>query len=94
LKYYVYILASERNGTLYVGITNDLARRAYEHKSDFVEGFTKKYGVHRLVYYEQYEDIEPAILREKRLKVWKRKWKMELIERKNLEWRDLYEEII
>jgi putative endonuclease len=92
--YYVYILASKRNGTLYIGVTNDLVRRVYEHKNGLVEGFTKKYGVHSLVYYEQCEDIESAIQREKRLKFWHRKWKIRLIEEANLDWKDLYECII
>lgn len=92
--YYVYILASKRNGTLYVGVTNDLIRRAYEHKNDFVEGFTRKYGVYKLVYFEQCEDFDSALQREKRIKEWKRKWKIELIEKGNPEWKDLYEEIV
>jgi putative endonuclease len=92
--YYVYILASKRNGTLYIGVTNDLVRRVHEHKSGLVEGFTKRYGVHSLVYYEQCEDIESAIQREKRLKFWHRKWKIRLIEEANPDWKDLYECII
>jgi putative endonuclease len=92
--YYVYILASKRNGTLYIGVTNDLLRRAYEHKNGLVEGFTKRYSVHMLVYYEQYDSAEAAIQREKRLKFWHRKWKIRLIEETNQEWKDLYEEII
>jgi putative endonuclease len=92
-SYYVYILASKRNGTLYIGITNDLKKRVYEHKNDFVDGFTKKYQVHLLVYYKQCENIETAISEEKRLKRWNRKWKMELIERDNPDWRDLYENL-
>ena len=91
--HYVYILASKRNGTLYVGVTNDLIRRVYEHKNDFVEGFTRKYGVHRLVYFEQCEDFDSALQREKRIKEWKRKWKIELVEKGNPEWKDQYEEI-
>ncbi len=93
-NYYVYILASKRNGTLYIGVTNDLMRRVYEHKNDFVEGFTKKYRVHMLVYYEQHENAESAIQREKHLKFWHRKWKIRLIEETNPEWQDLYDEII
>ena len=77
--YYVYILASKRNGTLYVGITNDLVRRVYEHKNDYVEGFTKKYGVHTLVYYEAGENVLAVIEREKQIKSWVRKKKVELI---------------
>ena len=91
--FYVYILASKRIGTLYVGVTNDLVRRIYEHKSGLVEGFTKKYGVHQLVYYEEFDSISDALEREKKIKKWKRSWKVELIERDNPEWNDLYEEI-
>jgi putative endonuclease len=90
----VYILASRRNGTLYIGVTADLVKRVYEHKNNLVDGFTKKYNVHLLVYYQQYEDIEAAILEEKRLKKWNRKWKLELIEKDNPGWRDLYEDIL
>ena len=92
--YYIYILASKRNGTLYIGVTNDLIRRVYEHKNDLVDGFTKKYRVHRLVYYEETNDVYEAILREKRMKKWKRQWKIELIEKMNPHWRDLYDELI
>src|SRR5207244_11188533 len=81
--YFVYILASRRNGTLYVGVTNDVLRRTWEHKRDLVEGFTKKYGVHILVWYEAHEDINAAIAREKRLKRWNRAWKIKLIEKDN-----------
>ena len=88
--YYVYILASKRNGTLYTGVTNDLVKRVYEHKNGLIEGFTKKYGVHMLVYYEQTNDSYSAIEREKRLKKWKRQWKINLIQKSNPEWRDLY----
>ena len=92
MKYgYVYILASKRNGTLYIGVTGDLIKRVYEHKNDFVDGFTKKYRVHSLVYYKQCDDIELAISEEKRLKRWNRKWKLELIEKENPQWKDLYE---
>ncbi len=79
----VYILASKRNGTLYVGVTSNLQKRAWEHKNDLVEGFTKRYGVHRLVYYELHEDMTGAITREKQMKKWDRAWKPELIERQN-----------
>ncbi|HEX4292796.1 MAG TPA: GIY-YIG nuclease family protein [Rhizomicrobium sp.] len=89
--YYVYILASKRNGTLYIGVTRDLARRAWEHREGMIEGFTKKYGVKRLVYFETFDDIHAAIAREKRLKKYKREWKMNLIEACNLEWNDLGE---
>ena len=81
--YYVYILASRRNGTLYIGVTNDLIKRVYEHKNNLIEGFTSRYNVHRLVYYEQFDNIEYAIQTEKRLKKWRRKWKLELIEKEN-----------
>lgn len=91
--YYVYILASDRNGTLYIGVTNDLGRRVYEHRNDFVEGFTKKYAVHKLVYYEQAETAEAAITREKQLKKWNRAWKIRLIERGNPLWQDLFENL-
>ena len=91
-SYYVYILAGGRNGTLYVGVTNDLARRVEEHKNGAVAGFTKKYRVHNLVYYERYDFIRDAIQREKRVKEWQRKWKLELIEKTNPEWKDLSEE--
>lgn len=88
---YVYILASKRNGTLYIGVTADLIRRIYEHQNDLVDGFTKKYGVHRLVYYEVFEHIGFAIQRETQMKAWKRAWKIELIEKDNPDWKDLYE---
>jgi len=87
--YYVYLLASKRNGTLYTGITNDLARRVYEHKSGLIKGFTKKYSLNKLVYFESTNDVNVAILREKRLKKWKRQWKIELIEKLNPVWNDL-----
>ena len=93
-NYYVYILASKRNGTLYIGVTNDLIRRVYEHRNDLVDGFTKKYQVHNLVYYEIYYDIYNAILREKRLKKWNRNWKIKLIEKQNPNWTDLYDSLI
>ncbi len=90
----IYILASERNGTLYVGVTSDLVKRVWEHKHDLVAGFTKHYGVHTLVWYEIHEAMESAIQRERAIKEWKRKWKLELIEQENPEWRDLYADII
>ena len=90
-QYYVYILASRRNGTLYVGTTNDLIRRVWEHKNDLVEGFTKEYGVHCLVWYEAAETPTAAIVREKQLKKWKRAWKLQLIEEENPTWSDLYD---
>jgi putative endonuclease len=92
--YYLYILANKKNGTLYIGVTGDLIKRIYEHKQKIVKGFTKKYYVHNLVYYEVYRDIEEAILREKQMKKWNRKWKIRVIEEKNPEWEDLYSEII
>lgn len=88
-QYYVYILASRRNGTLYVGVTSDLLRRVSEHKSKTVDGFTKKYEVVHLVYFELSGDINTAIYREKQLKKWQRKWKLDLIEKNNPEWKDL-----
>jgi putative endonuclease len=90
----VYILASQRNGTLYIGVTSDLIKRVWEHKHDVVEGFTKKYRVHTLVWYEVHEDMTSAIGREKAIKEWNRQWKLELIEAINPEWRDLYEELL
>jgi putative endonuclease len=90
---YIYILASNRNGTLYVGVTSDLVKRISEHKSKQVKGFSKKYNVTTLVYYEVHAGIEEAIIREKAIKAWKRKWKLELIEKNNPQWKDLYEEI-
>ena len=88
-NYYVYILASKRNGTLYTGVTNNLSRRTYEHKESLVDGFTKKYNVKILVHYEQTNDIGSAIAREKCIKRWKREWKIKLIEEDNPEWKDL-----
>lgn len=90
----VYILASDKNGTLYTGVTSDLVRRISEHKGGAKEGFTEKYAVHLLVWYEQHDTMESAIGREKAIKEWKRVWKIELIEKLNPEWRDLYQEII
>jgi putative endonuclease len=89
----VYILASQRNGTLYIGVTSDLRKRVYEHKNDLVEGFTRKYGVHTLVWFEQHETMESAITREKQIKKWNRDWKLQLIEESNSAWRDRYEDI-
>ena len=86
---YVYILASARNGTLYIGVTSDIGRRVWEHREDLVEGFTKRYGVKTLVYYEAFEGIADAIHREKQLKKWNRAWKLELIESSNPDWNDL-----
>lgn len=93
-SYYVYILASGKQGTLYVGVTNDLMRRVLEHKQGQIEGFTKKCKVDQLVYYEDTSDVAAAIEREKRLKAWRRNWKIALIEENNPSWRDLYQDII
>ena len=92
--YWVYILSSKRNGTLYTGVTNDLLRRVYEHKHKLVDGFTKRYHVSQLVYAEEFNDINEAILREKCIKQWKRAWKLQLIEEQNPNWKDLYEDLI
>ena len=86
----VYILASDRNGTLYVGVTSDLIKRVWEHQHELVPGFTKRYSVHDLVWYKLHDSMESAIAREKTIKEWKRRWKLELIERENPEWKDLY----
>ncbi len=90
-NFYIYILASQIRGTLYVGVTSSLPKRVYEHKNGFVEGFTKKYRVHRLVYYEVAKDAETALAREKQIKKWNRTWKLRLIEEHNPEWTDLYD---
>ena len=90
----VYILASRKNGTLYTGVTGDLLKRIWEHKNDFVDGFTQKYGVHKLVYFEQHEDMDSAITREKQIKKWNRSWKIHIIEKENPSWKDLYDELI
>jgi putative endonuclease len=90
----VYILASHKNGTLYIGVTSDLIKRVYEHKNSLSDGFTKKYTVYDLVYFEQFQDMNSAIEREKQLKAWKRQWKTELIEKSNVNWQDLYDEIL
>ena len=89
MKYYVYILASQQNGTLYIGMTNNLRRRMEEHKQGLIPGFTQKYKVHLLVYFEEYNDPRDAIAREKQLKWWRRSWKLELIETFNPDWKDL-----
>jgi putative endonuclease len=94
LSYYVYILTNQAFGTLYIGVTNDLIRRVFEHKEKFVEGFTKRYGLDKLVYYEVHDSIESAILREKQMKEWKRNWKLRLIMEMNPEWKDLYAELV
>jgi putative endonuclease len=90
----VYILASEYNGTLYIGVTSNLIQRIWQHRSDLVDGFTKKYTVHFLVYYELHEDMPTAILREKQLKKWNRQWKINLIKQFNPAWKDLWQELI
>lgn len=88
------MMASQRNGTLYIGVTSNLIKRIWEHKTNVVEGFTKKYGIHTLVWYESHEAMDSVIQREKTLKKWRRKWKIELIESSNPDWKDLYETII
>ncbi|MBF0521916.1 MAG: GIY-YIG nuclease family protein [Candidatus Omnitrophica bacterium] len=90
MQYYVYILASQKHGTLYIGVTNDLLRRVYEHKNNFIKGFTEKYCVYNLVYFETTDSVGSAIGREKQLKKWNRQWKIRLIEKNNPEWKDLY----
>lgn len=92
--YFVYILASKKNGTLYIGVTNNLIERVWQHKNKIAEGFTKKYHVDKLVYFEQTSDAISAITREKQLKNWHRRWKLNLIEKDNPEWQDLYAKII
>ncbi|MDA8079560.1 MAG: GIY-YIG nuclease family protein [Nitrospiraceae bacterium] len=92
--YYVYILCSSRNGTLYIGVTSDIVKRIYEHKNNLVEGFTKKYSVHCLVWYEMHQTPEAAIQREKQIKKWKRAWKLRLIEENNPAWKDLYDNLL
>jgi putative endonuclease len=94
MQYCVYILASKKNGTLYVGVKSDLIKRIYEHKNELVEGFTQKYAIHNLVYFEATESIESAIMREKQLKKWNRAWKINLIEKSNPAWLDLYPDLI
>jgi putative endonuclease len=93
-SYFVYILASKRNGTLYVGITSDIVKRVYQHKNDLIKGFTRKYAVHDLVYFESTDSVWGALQREKQIKKWNRQWKISLIEKTNNEWKDLYPEII
>ncbi len=90
----MYVLASRRNGTLYIGVTSDLVARIWQHRNDVVEGFTRRYGVHMLVHFEMHPEMTQAIAREKQLKKWKRAWKLELIEKHNPEWRDLWDEIV
>ena len=88
-QYFIYILASKKNGVLYIGVTNDIRRRVFEHKSKTVKGFTSRYNVDKLMYFEEYSDINEAIKREKQLKKWNRQWKIDLIEKDNPEWKDL-----
>ena len=92
--YFVYILASKKNGTLYIGMTNNLLKRVDQHKKNLVEGFTRRYGVHRMVYYEQFRDVWHAIAREKRMKEWQRQWKINLIEKDNPDWDDLFDKLV
>ena len=93
-QYHIYILASSKNGTLYIGVTSDLVKRIYEYKQGLVEGFTKKHTIHALVYYEVVNDVNSAITREKQLKRWNREWKINLIEKDNPGWKDLYKGLI
>jgi putative endonuclease len=93
-QFYVYIMANKRNGTLYIGVTSNLVQRAWQHKEEQVEGFSSKYGVKLLVYFEVHVTAESAISREKQIKKWKRAWKLNLIEQSNPEWKNLYETII
>ncbi|MBN4070668.1 GIY-YIG nuclease family protein [Olleya sp. AH-315-F22] len=88
-QYYLYILTNKKNGTLYIGVSNNLERRMFEHKNKLIEGFTKKYGLDRLVYFETYQYVNDAIKREKNMKKWKRQWKVNLIEKDNPNWNDL-----
>jgi putative endonuclease len=90
----VYILASKRNGTLYIGVTGDIARRSWEHRSDVAEGFSQRYGVKLLIYVEFHDTMPDAILREKQMKKWRRNWKLRLIEKSNPDWRDLYDDLM
>ncbi|MEK7544205.1 MAG: GIY-YIG nuclease family protein [Patescibacteria group bacterium] len=94
MSYYVYILTSKPNGTLYIGVTNNLVKRVWQHKNNLVDGFTKQYSIHSLVYFEEYQNINEALLREKRMKKWNRNWKICLIETNNPHWNDLYEKIL
>jgi putative endonuclease len=90
----VYLLANKRNGTLYLGVTSNLVKRVWEHKNNVLEGFTRRYQIHNLVWYEQHADMNAAIAREKSMKKWKRDWKIDLIEKENPEWEDLYDSLV
>ena len=92
--YFVHILANRKNGPIYIGVTSDLLKRVYEHKNKLVDGFTKKYNIHQLVFYEATESIESAVIREKQMKKWNREWKVNLIEKFNPEWNDLYDNLL
>jgi putative endonuclease len=94
MDYFVYLMASGKNGTLYVGVKNDLVRRVFQHRSGAIEGFTDRYRVHQLVWFESTPSIEAAIQKEKQIKNWRREWKIALIEKENAEWRDLYESLL
>ncbi len=93
-QFYIYILASSERGTLYIGLISDLLKRVYEHKNGLADGFTKKYSIKMLVYYEVHDNFESAVTRKKRMKKWNRAWKIELIENFNQEWKDLYDSLI
>ena len=93
-NYYIYLLANKKNGTLYTGSTSDLVKRIWEHKNKVIKGFTEKYDVTQLVYYEVCNDVNEAIKRENQIKRWRRQWKMQLIEKTNPDWRDLYDEVL
>lgn len=93
-SFFVYILTNKKNGVLYIGMTNSLLRRIQQHKSKEIEGFSKRYNLTKLVYYEIIDDVRSAIVREKQMQAWKRQWKIELIEKENPEWRDLYDDIL
>ncbi|ADJ22113.1 Excinuclease ABC C subunit domain protein [Hyphomicrobium denitrificans ATCC 51888] len=93
-RFYIYIMANKRNGTIYIGVTNDLARRVYEHREGLVKGFTSRYGLKSIVYYEAFDSVSLAIQRETSLKRWPRRWKLALIEKANPQWKDLVDEIV
>ncbi len=93
-RFYIYIMANKRNGTIYIGVTNDLARRVYEHREGLVKGFTSRYGLKSIVYYEVFDSVSLAIQRETSLKRWPRRWKLALIEKANPQWKDLVDEIV